>query len=129
MKIKKVILVEDDSDDRDLFTVFLSTRKDIEVLPSVANGLELIEFLARVNDPELPDLIVLDQNMPLMTGKQTLKYLKSSDRYVNITTVVYSTHADANLTSECCALGARMVTAKPIDRDGYNRMMDDFLNV
>ena len=129
MKARRVILVEDDSDDRDLFAVFLSERTDIEVLPSVTNGLELIDFLQSVDDGQLPDLIVLDQNMPRMTGKETLKYLKSSKRYVNIPAVIYSTHADVNLVLECSALGAQMVSPKPIDQQGYNRMMDNFLKL
>ena len=129
MKIRKVILVEDDPDDRDLFAFFLAKRKDINILASVKNGLELIEFLTGADDRDLPDLIVLDQNMPIMSGKQTLKYLKSSDRYVNIPAVVYTTHADQNLILECSALGAEMVSSKPMDEDGYNKMMDNFLKL
>lgn len=129
MKVRKVILVEDDSDDRALFNEFLSARNDIEILPSVKNGIELIEFLELIDDKQLPDLIVLDQNMPRMTGKQTLKYLKSSERYVRIAAVIYSTHADTNLVLECAALGAQMVSPKPLDKEGYNKMMDNFLKL
>ena len=88
MKPRNVVLVEDDPDDRDLFALFLAKRKDINLLASVRNGLELIEFLSSADDGDLPDLIVLDQNMPIMSGKQTLKYLKSTDRYINIPAVV-----------------------------------------
>ena len=129
MKVRKVILVEDDPDDRELFAAFLSGRSDIEIVTSVTNGRELIEFLSDVDDKQLPDLIVIDQNMPLMTGKQTLKYLKSSDRYRNIPAVIYSTHADNNLVLECSALGAKMVSSKPLNEEGYNRMMDNFLKL
>jgi CheY-like chemotaxis protein len=125
---KKVILVEDDPDDRDLFVIFYRERNDIELLPSVGNGIELIEYLeSRPGGEGLPDLIVLDQNMPVMNGKQTLAFLKSNNRFSNIPAVVYSTYSDKTLIRECTQLGANMVVMKPIDKDGYQQMMDQFL--
>lgn len=130
METKKVLLVEDDPDDRDLFVIFYSDRKDIDLLPSVGNGVELMNYLKNVlSDDQLPDLIVLDQNMPVMNGKQTLGFLKSSQRFSKIPTVVYSTYTDSHLIIECTRLGANMVAVKPIDNDGYQKMMDDFLQV
>jgi CheY-like chemotaxis protein len=124
----KVILVEDDPDDRDLFHTFLSNREDIVMVASVSNGRELVSFLEKVKtDNELPELIVLDQNMPIMNGKQTLRFLKQEKRYHQITAVIYSTYADTNLIADCKTLGARIVASKPIDDEGYQKMMDDFL--
>lgn len=128
--MKRVILVEDDPDDLELFYAFLSNRTDIQLVPAVTNGLELTKYLASLtNESALPDLIVLDQNMPLMNGKQTLLFLKENPRYSKITAVIYSTYADTSLIVECKKLGARIVASKPIDQDGYNKMMDDFLAV
>ncbi|MEJ1237979.1 response regulator [Chryseolinea sp. T2] len=127
---KKVILVEDDLDDRELFFTFFSQRKDIVLLPPASNGVELIEFLnGVVSDEELPDLIILDQNMPKMNGKRALSYLKSEKRFANIPVVVYSTYTDSSLIIDCKNLGAGMVAVKPIDFQGYQKMMDDFLQI
>ena len=130
MPPKRVILVEDDPDDLELFATFLSGRNDIILLPPVGNGIELTKFLETIpNKADLPDLIVLDQNMPLMNGKQTLLYLAQHPRYSKITAVIYSTYADTSLIMDCKKLGARLVASKPIDAEGYNKMMDDFLAV
>lgn len=130
MEAWNVILVEDDPDDRDLFNTFLTQRKDVNILPTVGNGIELIEYLESISSGQkLPDLIVLDQNMPMMNGKQTLQYLKSSPRYSKIPAVVYSTYTDSRLIVDCKELGARMVASKPIDDEGYQKMMDDFLAI
>ena len=128
--IRKVLLVEDDSDDQLLFQTFFSDRKDISLLPPLTNGLELIEYLRGISaNTDLPDLIVLDQNMPKMNGKQTLDFLKSNARYSKIPVVIYSTYTDNTLVVDCKKLGADLVAVKPIDREGYQKMMDDFLRV
>lgn len=129
MATKKVILVEDDPDDRDLFTIFFSKRKDLSLLPTMENGFALLEYLEKSKSDELPDLIVLDQNMPMLNGKQTLSFLKSNPRYVSIPAVIYSTYTDTNLIIDCSNLGASMVAVKPVDREGYQKMMDDFLEL
>jgi CheY-like chemotaxis protein len=130
MSIKNVILVEDDPDDRDLFHLFYEERIDIKLLPTLENGTDLIDYLLSLSqDDHLPDLIVLDQNMPKMNGKQTLAFLKSDARFANIPTVIYSTYTDANLIKECLRLGAGMVAIKPIDNSGYQKMMDNFLGL
>ena len=128
MSLTKVILVEDDEDDQELFYLFCSKRTDLDLLPCVGNGLELIDYLESIRkEDSLPDLIVLDQNMPRMNGKQTLQVLKSHDRFSTIPTVVYSTYTDSTLIVECTKLGANMVAVKPVDEQGYQKMMDDFL--
>lgn len=129
MRATRVILVEDDEDDKDLFQSFIGKRTDVQLLPTVGNGLELIAYLEQAKVDELPDLIVLDQNMPMMNGKQTLKFLKNSERFSHISTVVYSTYADNALISDCKNLGAVMVSSKPIDQEGYEKMMDEFMTV
>jgi CheY-like chemotaxis protein len=121
--------VEDDPDDRVLFDIFYAHRDDVEFLPSVPGGVELIQFLERASDIDLPSMIILDQNMPMMNGKQTLKYLKTHERYSDIPVMIYSTYTDNNLICECMDLGAARVVAKPIDDEGYQRMMDEFLIV
>lgn len=128
--VTRVLLAEDDSDDRDLFTIFLAEREDISLMAVVSNGLELVDYLMKAaSHKDLPDLIVLDQNMPLMSGKQTLQFLKSHARFASIPAVMYSTYTDSNLITDCKKLGAMLVAVKPIDNEGYQKMMDDFLKV
>ena len=130
MKTTRVILAEDDNDDSELFKMFLAHRKDIELLGVVTNGKELISYLDGVRvDDQLPHLIILDQNMPMMNGKQTLQFLSDHARYSGIPAVIYSTYADSSLIIDCKRLGAKMVASKPIDEVGYEKMMDDFLQI
>lgn len=130
MTVTRVVLVEDDPDDKDMFFSFFSSRKDLKLLPAMANGVELMEYLQNLRaDEPLPDLIILDQNMPMMNGRQTLTFLKANERFANIIAVIYSTYADSNLITECKKLGAAMVAVKPITEEGYQKMMDNFLQL
>jgi CheY-like chemotaxis protein len=127
---KKILLADDDADDRALFESAYENHADIELLPSVLNGADVIDFLNNIRDSkDLPDLIILDQNMPLMNGKQTLSFLKASDRYSEIPVCICSTYADHQLTEDCLKLGAYKVSSKPITFEDYQQMMDDFLTI
>ena len=128
MSPKKILLAEDDSDDSILFHEYLQDRTDIVLLPTVENGIELFEYLYKTSKKHLPDLIILDQNMPKKNGIQTLIELKADKAYSDIPVVVYSTYTDNQLIKACTVKGARMVVSKPLTRKGYQEMMDDFLS-
>ena len=124
---KRILLADDDVDDRMLFESAYKDRNDIIILPSAVNGAEVIERLENAETTELPDLIILDQNMPQLTGKQTLTILKGDERYAEIPVCICSTYADHVLTVDCMKLGAYKVSSKPITNEEYQKMMNDFL--
>jgi CheY-like chemotaxis protein len=124
---RKVLLAEDDSDDREIFNDIFQDMDEEATLIMVENGMEIIQILESITDQaQLPDLIVLDQNMPKMTGKQTLEWLKSNDRYLHIPVIIFSTYSDERLISECTRIGASLVTTKPSSFDEYAQMVNDF---
>ena len=128
MAPKKILLAEDDSDDQRLFQEFLKHRTDIVLMPIAENGVELMEQLQPIRDKnQLPDLIILDQNMPKRNGLQTLNLLKSHERFANIPIAIYSTYTDALLIESCMTAGACAVLAKPITKAGYNQMIEECL--
>ena len=130
MTKKKILLADDDADDRSIFEQILLEKKDVELLATVENGLEVIDYLKIATDSgQLPDLIILDHNMPRMNGRQTLGFLKSSARYLHIPVVIYSTYSDHKLMDECASLGASMVASKPAGYNEYRAMINQFLEI
>jgi DNA-binding NarL/FixJ family response regulator len=123
---KKILLAEDDKDDQEFFHDFLHEREDIFLLPIASNGEELLEYLN--NTTELPDAIILDQNMPKLNGLQTLQQLKVISRFSDIAVMVYSTSTDDNLIKQSSMLGASLVVSKPSSYKGYQRMMDELIS-
>jgi CheY-like chemotaxis protein len=124
---RSILLAEDDVDDQNIFRDFLKDRPDLHLLTPVENGEALMETLLSKDDEKLPDIIILDQNMPKRNGLQTLQQLKQDERFANIPVVIYSTYTDQMLTKAALELGAYKVAAKPVSRAGYNEMMNDFL--
>lgn len=127
--IKKILLAEDDPDDVGFFFEYLGKRPDLLLLPPVANGEEVFNYLQKAHNGTFPDLIILDQNMPKCNGLQTLAILKKNTHYENIPVFVYSTYTDAYLVKQSIQLGARSVLEKPVSVEGYNKMINDMLQL
>ena len=127
LKYKKILLVDDDEDDREIFTDIVRDVDPEAIVEYAENGLEMISMLDKMPDLELPEMIILDQNMPRMTGKESLIYLKESSRYNFIPTIVYSTYQIRDFYQECLELGAQDVVAKPDTMQAYREMVEQFL--
>jgi|SRR5689334_20048745 len=128
--IKKVLLADDDADDREIFVRVLDKKADIQLVRTVENGREVIDYLNGLPAPELlPHLIILDHNMPKMNGTETLGKLKSDKRYSDIHVVIYSTYSDNRMRETCEQLGASMVLAKPASMKEYEAIIDQFLRL
>jgi CheY-like chemotaxis protein len=85
---KPVILyAEDDQDDFEILKDALLQQTDQITLARAQNGTEVISYL----DGQSPGLIVLDLNMPVMDGKQTLKWLKEHEDYKKIPVMIFTT--------------------------------------
>jgi CheY-like chemotaxis protein len=127
LKYKKILLVDDDEDDRQIFTEIVCDVDSQALVEFAENGLEMIASLNKMSDEALPGMIILDQNMPRMTGKESLIFLKESPRYQQIPTIVYSTYQVRDFYQECLELGAQDVVAKPDTMQAYREMVEQFL--
>ena len=108
------MLVDDDPEDREEFSDVYLAQFPGEQLFFAENGekaLDLLEKLFR-EEQELC-LVVLDLNMPILNGTETLRRIKADDRYQNIPVVIYSTSVNDRERQECFRLGALDYLVKP----------------
>ena len=61
-------------------------------------------------------LVILDWNMPGMTGLEVLKAVKSDPRTKNIVVMMLTSEADMNFVKEALAAGAQNYLTKPFDQ-------------
>ena len=115
---KKVLLVDDDPDDQYLTQRALkATGLDLELCVA-ENGHDMMSLLKeniKANGTSLPDLILLDLNMPEMDGISALQELRKLPVMKKIPVVVFSTSNSTLDVSESYDQGADFFLTKPGD--------------
>ncbi|RFS20009.1 response regulator [Chitinophaga silvatica] len=117
----EVLIAEDDPMGSKLLE--LSLQKNDCQVRICSNGKELLEKLEiSYSAKRLPDIIILDDQMPVMTGKKTLQYLKTDPRFKNIP-VVFVT-GEAYQQTEIQSLGVADVITKPLSESLLLRVLN-----
>jgi CheY-like chemotaxis protein len=107
---KTIVIADDDTDDIELFESALKCNCESYSFHAVKNGHELFRLLDFL---PVPDLIVLDINMPKMSGVDCLQKLKSDTNTASIPVVMFSTASLFNCQQEYIQLGAASFLTKP----------------
>lgn len=113
-----ILYVDDDSDDRDIFLEAILAINKTYVCFSCRDGLEALSFLSEGN---VPDIIFLDINMPLMDGKACLMEIKTNKDTSHIPVIMCTTSNNPDERMECENLGASDFFLKPVS---YSEMKE-----
>ena len=106
MSKKKILLVDDNPAN---LTACKKTLKDLyEVFPA-PSAEKMFEILKHI----IPDLILLDVEMPVMNGYETMRSLKKYDEYKDIPVIFLSAMDDVQSEIEGLELGAVDYIHKP----------------
>lgn len=109
---KNILLIDDDSDDRELFSLACSSSG--ASCTTLADGNSMLPTLDR-GEIGRPDIIFLDVNMPQVNGWQCLTQLKKNEHYKNIPVIMYSTSGHLEEIEKAKTLGAICFFMKPDD--------------
>lgn len=127
-----ILLVEDNEGDIVLTKEALSEAKIRNKVTVARDGEEAINYLnSTANDPDqlLPDLILLDINLPRIDGKEVLLHVKSTPSLKKIPVVILSTSSSELDIADCYSNHANCFITKPVDLNkffGVVRMIEDF---
>lgn len=121
-KLKQVLLVDDDPDYGYLVQEALSDCQPPCRLTTLSSGIDLLDWL---ETNEHPTVIFLDINMPVSTGFDILKLLKSADRYKAIPVVMLSVSLAHEDIRESYQIGANAYMIKPLT----NRLLKEKMHL
>lgn len=117
MKALNILLIEDDEIEVMKFNRVLSKLKIAHKIVEANNGEEAITILKEKEI--IPDIIVLDLNMPKINGIEFLGILKSDDYLKYIPAIVLTTSSNRSDLLECYRIGIAGYLLKPLKYDEY----------
>ena len=121
MENTKVLLVEDDQDDAVLTLRALNRNNVEDTVYVVRDGEDALDFLFCTNkfakrDPhDLPQLILLDMELPHMNGLEVLQRLRADERTHRLPVVILSSSNEEQVIVESYKRGANSYVSKPTD--------------
>ena len=126
---KFILLGEDDPDDQEMLKDVFSDIDNSFILFFVNNGREVLSALEKLDDEQMPCLIVLDYNMPELNGADILMEIGTNERYKNIPKIVWSTSDSNKFKKICLELGAADYVIKPSNIMGLEKIARHMLSI
>ncbi|EAQ42312.1 response regulator [Polaribacter sp. MED152] len=124
----KVILADDDEDDRLFFTDAFEELKITTKVNTFNDGVYLMDHLNSA-DITLPEILFLDLNMPRKSGMDCLKEIRANDRFKDIAVAIYSTSSSEEDVENTFVLGANIYIKKPNDFKKLKKVLSEIVTI
>jgi CheY-like chemotaxis protein len=120
-----ILLVEDDPGHACLIEKNLRRSNIDSEIVKLSDGQQTLDYLfAPAKAAERPRIVViLDLNMPGLSGYQVLQRLKSNPRTQSIPVIVLTTTDDSAEVKRCYELGCNAYITKPVDYEQFSEMI------
>jgi two-component system cell cycle response regulator DivK len=121
--VTRILLIEDNELNRDMLSRRLIRRGyEVKIAMDGREGLHLADSL-------LPDLILLDLNLPEMDGWEVLRHLKQSSRMKKIPVVALTAHAMVSDRNRALEAGFDEYDIKPVELPRLLQKMETLLKI
>ena len=114
----RVMFVDDSRTIRGQVRRTLENAEEDYILVEKGDGIEALQWISGCMNHELPDVIVLDRNMPNMSGDECIRILKKDNQWQRIPVLFLTAQTDiSQLVLGLAELGADDYLPKPFDPD------------
>lgn len=122
----KILLIEDDLIEIMKFKRTISKLNLNHKLIEAKNGEEALTILNKKD--QIPDIILLDLNMPKISGIEFLKILKNDEVLKYIPTIVLTTSKNHKDVLDCYKIGIAGYVLKPLKYEDYVLKIENVLS-
>ncbi len=124
----QILMVEDSPSDAELAVEAFKQSRVVNTLTIIDNGGDAMEYLQRKGkycDAQLPDLILLDLNLPVKNGHTVLAEIKQDPLLKRIPVIILTTSESERDVLESYNLQASAYITKPVDFDKFITIVKD----
>ncbi|WP_373496119.1 response regulator [Aquiflexum sp.] len=117
-----ILLVEDNEGDVILTTEAFEDRKIVNKISVARDGQEALDFIYRRNKyegGELPDLILLDINLPKISGHEVLEIIKNDETVMHIPVIMLTTSSSEKDLQFSYKNHANCFITKPVEVESF----------
>jgi CheY-like chemotaxis protein len=118
----RILLIEDDPDDVDFFNMAINNFNLPVSLETISQGDRVLPHLETLN--QLPQVIVLDLNLPKLHGKEVLQRIKDHPQFATIPVVILTTSSAEQDREFCLTTGAEHYLIKPVAMNEYESILN-----
>jgi CheY-like chemotaxis protein len=125
MNSRTVLLAEEDERQANLITKALSQNISVNQVIGFPNGQDVLNFLFGLSDYDIYEkkyVLILDTQMPQVSGIEILKIVKNHDALKSLPLVIFSSVKDTQTMEICYRLGCKAFINKPIDCTEFERL-------
>lgn len=126
-----IVLVEDNPDDAELTIRALKKNKIPSNIVHLKDGAEALEFMfctgqyAGRNADSKPKVILLDLNMPKVSGIDVLRRIKSDEKTKPIPVIILTSSKESPDVQTCYQLGANSYIVKPVGYENFTEAITE----
>ena len=120
----RIALADDHQLVRKGIRLLLESIDGFKVVAEAANGKELVDEISGIN--RLPDIALIDVNMPVMDGYETVAVLR--DKYPDLRLIALSVNNDLHVIREMIRLGANAYLFKDSSPEVFRNVLKEVID-
>jgi CheY-like chemotaxis protein len=118
-----ILYTDDDPDDREILEMIFKTRKDFKLI-TFSDGYAMMDYLKTTENDT--SLVVLDMNMPKITGLEILQKLRRSKTLQDLPVIIFTTSKSKMHDAALSLLYAKTIV-KPIHYADYKKVKEEMI--
>ena len=128
MNERPILMADDDADDRFLVQAAFEDNKILNQILFFEDGEQLLEYFSLDDVTSIPNLILLDLNMPKRDGREVLRVLRNNIKWNEIPIIIFSTSNAPDDVITAYQLGANCYIVKPSSYEELRDLMSNIHN-